>query len=335
MLNQTSNFLILILSTCLPSLVAGQVNNPSSQMQIPQQSGLSGQGASSRIDRSQGPSVAPEDVSKLKLAPGSSVAIRVFEEPDLDGIYRLDAEGNVSLPLAGQVNLSSLSLREAEAAVSQKLQAEQILRSPHVVVNLDEYSARNIVVLGEVAAPGRYPTLGDRKLMDVLALAGGQTPMAGNEIVIHRFGQPSDMTETIHYGRNSSDALALNLPVNPGDSILVKRAGIVYVLGSVNRPGGYVMQEEGQLNVDEALALALGTAPEAKVGSIRIFRKQPDGGVVEFLVNYRKINNGKSGQVNLKAEDIIYVPPSAIKTALIRGTQVVASAASATIYSAY
>ena len=171
--------------------------------------------------------------------------------------------------------------------------------------------------------------------MDVLVLAGGQTAFAGNEIVVHRFGQPKDVTETIHYGRGTNNPDSLNVVINPGDSVLIKRAGIVYVLGAVTRPGGYVMQEAGELTVDEALALALGTAPEAKVGSIRVFRKQPDGSVLEFPVSYTKINNGQQKPLQLEARDVVYVPPSLPKTILTHGTQVLAAAASATIYTLY
>jgi len=127
----------------------------------------------------------------------------------------------------------------------------------------------------------------------------------------------------------------MNVMINPGDTVLVKRAGVVYVLGAVNRPGGYLLQESGELNVDQALAMAAGTALEAKVQDLRVFRKQADGNLVEFHINYRRINNGKEAPLRLKAEDVVYVPPSSIKSALIHGTQVVASAASASIYALY
>jgi polysaccharide export outer membrane protein len=271
----------------------------------------------------------------MKLMPGSSIELHVFEEPDLDGTYRLDNQGNISLPLAGTVRLESLSLREAEKAINTKLVEAELLKSPHSVVNLDEYSAQNIVVLGEVGSPGRFPVLGPRRLIDVLVMAGGQTAFAGNEIVVHRFGQPEDATETIHYGRSTNNPKNLNVMINPGDTVLVKRAGIVYILGAVNRPGGYVMQEAGELTFDEALALALGTAPEAKVSGIRVFRKQADGSIVELEVNYAKVNSGKQAPLRLEARDVIYVPPSLGKTILVHGTQVLAAAASATIYTLY
>ncbi len=291
-------------------------------------------GSGSSVSTHTGPSAAPEDVSAVKLMPGSMVDVHVFEETDLDGSYRLDERGNISLPLAGSIHLETLTLREAETAVTAKLVSSQILNNPHVVVNLNEYSAQNIVVLGEVSSPGRYPALGPRKLMDVLAMAGGQTALAGNEIVIHRQGKPPDTTEVIHYGRAVNDPAALNVAIYPGDTVLVKRAGIVYVLGAVNRPGGYVMQEAGDLNVAQAIALASGTALEAKVGSIRVIRKLPDGSLLETPFDYRKFNKAEATAFPLRAEDIVYVPPSAIKSTLTRGIGILSAAASATIYTA-
>ena len=295
----------------------------------------SAQGSATQLAHLGSATVAPEDVSTMKLIPGSMVDVHVFEEPDLDGSYRVDGRGNVNLPVAGAVRLESLTLAEAETAIREKLITAQILKVANVSVNLAEYSAKNITVLGEVNSPGAFPVLGPRKLQDVLALAGGETTLAGNEIVVHRFGSPPDSTETIRYNRNASDYVSLNVAIDPGDSVFVKRAGVVYVLGAVNRPGGYIMQETGELNVDQALALALGTSIEAKVQDIRIFRKIAAGGLVEIPVNYRKINSGRIAPLQLRPEDVVYVPPSSLKTTLIRGTQVISAAASATIYTSF
>lgn len=279
-----------------------------------------------------GPGIAPEGVANLKLAPGSMVDIHVFEEPDLDGSYRLDDQGRISMPLAGTIPLESMTLQEAAAAVSAKLATEEILKAAHVVVNINEYSAQNIVVIGEVSAPGRFPVLAPRKLVDVLAMSGGQTQLAGNEIVIHRANQPVQVTEVIHYGRDVNDPNALNVAINPGDSVLVKRAGIVYVLGSVNRPGGFVMQEAGNLNVAQALALALGTAPEAAISGIRVIRKLPDGTLSEIPAQYDKLRKAEVKPLELEPEDVVFVPASKVKSAFIQTKTVLTSAASATIY---
>jgi polysaccharide export outer membrane protein len=168
--------------------------------------------------------------------------------------------------------------------------------------------------------------------MDVLAMSGGQTQMAGNEIVIHRSNQPAAVTEVIHYGRDVNDPTALSVAINPGDSVLVKRAGVVYVIGSVIRPGGFVMQEAGNLNIAQALALALGTAPEAAIDGIRVIRKLPDGSLSEIPARYNKFRKGEVSPLELQPEDVVYVPSSKVKSAFIQTKAVLNSAASATVY---
>jgi polysaccharide export outer membrane protein len=118
--------------------------------------------------------------------------------------------------------------------------------------------------------------------------------------------------------------------VLPGDTVTVKRAGIVYVLGAVTRPGGYLMQEDGDLNVTQALALAYGTTMPAAVGSMRLIRKQDDGRVEEIAIPYGDIVKGKVAPPRLQAEDVIYVPVSKIKVVLTQS--LLNTAAQAAIY---
>jgi polysaccharide export outer membrane protein len=122
------------------------------------------------------------------------------------------------------------------------------------------------------------------------------------------------------------------MEINPGDSVLVQKAGVIYVLGSVNRPGGYVMQEEGNLNLAQAMALAFGTAPEASNGKIRILRKAADGQVQEIPADYDNFKKGRALPMQLQAEDIVYVPSSAIKSAFINTKTELSAAAAASIY---
>jgi polysaccharide export outer membrane protein len=280
----------------------------------------------------QGLSIAPEGVAKMKLSPGTVIEIHIHEEGDLDGTYRIDDEGNIVLPLAGTIHVAGLTLRLAEKAVSEKLVAEEILKSPHVTVNLDEYSSNDIIVTGQVNAPGRFPALAPRKLVDLLAMASGETSLAGNLITIHRFGQPADSSETVHYGPETNNPTVLNMQINPGDSVLVQKAGVVYVLGSVNRPGGYVMQEEGNLNIAQAMALAFGTSPEASTGKIRILRKAADGQVQQIPADYDSFKKGKALPIQLQAEDIVYVPSSAVKSTFINAKTELSAAAASAIY---
>lgn len=275
---------------------------------------------------------APEGIAAFVLTPGSAVDIHVFEESDLDGRYRLDDSGNISIPLAGSIHLASLKVDEAAAAIRAKLIAEEILKNPHVQVSLGEYSTQSISVLGEVAAPGKFPVLGPQSLIDVLAMAGGETVSSASEIDIERARGLNSKIDVVFYRRDVSSLSSLDVIVNPGDTVRVKRAGIVYVLGAVNRPGGFLMDQSGKLDVLQALSLALGTAREASPGNIRIVRKNADGTLANIPVPFNKLNRAETSPINLQPEDIVYVPASALKSIFINSASIIGAAAAATIY---
>ncbi len=325
--------LCLLLASAAPAFLHAQASAAAGPTQQPAQQGQRGAASSGAHSGSGAQEViAPEGIANLRLSPGSMVNVHVFEEPDIDGSYRLDSHGEITMPLGGKIPLASLTLPEAEAAIGAKLVDGEVLKTAHVVVNIDEYNAENVVVIGEVATPGRYPILTARKLKEILAMSGGLTPLAGSEIILHRFNQPSEATETIHDQGGLNDQTAMNVDINPGDSVLVKKAGIVYVLGAVNRPGGYLMQENGELNVAEAVALAMGTTPQAATNKTRIIRKGPDGTLLEISTLYDKVTKGKVVPLVLHPEDIVFVPPSGWKAALSMTASELNAAATATIY---
>ena len=173
--------------------------------------------------------------------------------------------------------------------------------------------------------------LAPRHLDDVIAMAGGETEYAGKTIEIRHEENVSQRTEVISYSRSVDNNVLSKTVVRPGDTVTVKRAGIVYVLGGVTRPGGYVMQEDGDLNVTQALALAYGTTMPAAVGSMRLIRKEDDGRVEEMPIPYRDIVKGKVAPLQLRAEDVIYVPISKVK-AVLDTSLVNTAAAAAVIY---
>lgn len=283
----------------------------------------------------EGPTIAPEDLARMKLAPGSLVNVRVFEESDLDGTYRLDKEGRINMPVVGTVELMALNLPQAETAIGEALARQQILNNPHIVVNIDEYSPGYVLVEGEVASPGRIPVLGTQRLADILAMAGGQTQVAGNIVDVYRADKPGQSAEKYHYARNEREPRALEIEINPGDTVHVERAGIVYVLGAVARPGGYVMQEDGMLDIAQALAIAGGPLPEAKSGDMRILHRLPGGGLQDIPIPYKKLSKGQVVPVQLAAQDIVYVPVSALKSTVMHSSQVVAATSAAAIYTTF
>ena len=109
-------------------------------------------------------STIPEDFSKLKLAPGFMVDVQVFDGPDFSGPYRMDDEGNISIPFAGTLNLSGKTVVEAQQLVANKLKSKELFMRPEVRLTVLEYWAPQVTIVGEVASPGKYPLLNEQEV---------------------------------------------------------------------------------------------------------------------------------------------------------------------------
>ena len=194
----------------------------------------------------------------LAIGPGDEVEITVYGAPDLSGRTRVNADGNISIPLIGYVRLAGLSSSEAESTIENQLHQNNIVNDPHVSVYVKDYTSSGISVSGEVAKPGFYSAIGPHRLFDVLQAAGGPTDRAANKVVIsHRDQEPKDAT-TLYISKDPAEMAANNVVLQPGDIVVVPKAGIVYVLGEVNRPGGYVLNSTGGITVLQVVAVAGG-----------------------------------------------------------------------------
>ena len=278
-------------------------------------------------------SSVPDDFSMVTLAPGTLLDMQVYDMPEISGQLRVDKDGDVNVPMAGPVHVDGIPLTQARSLIEGKLKDAQILKNPQINLDIAQYSATNVTVLGEVQSPGRVQMLAPHSLSDVLAMVGGETITAGATIEIRHTVDGRMVTQKVDYARSKNTPAAEDIVVRPGDTVTVPRAGIVYVLGAVNRPGGYVMQEDGLLNVAQALALAYGTQMNAAIGGIRIVHKNSDGTLTETPVAFRKITSGKATAPMLQAEDIVYVPVSKGKTILSASLGLITSTSSALIYS--
>jgi polysaccharide export outer membrane protein len=165
--------------------------------------------------------------------------------------------------------------------------------------------------------------LGSQTLLDVIAAAGGTTPFAGPEVTIRRSADSNFIT--VRLSKDAQASLTSDVRLYPGDKIVVPRAGLVYVLGDVGRPGGFVMENDGRLTLLEALAMAGGSNRTASLSHARLIRKTATG-YSDVPIFLKKIIRGEDAAPQLQTEDILYIPNNAVKSAL---TQQVPSALSA------
>jgi polysaccharide biosynthesis/export protein len=274
----------------------------------------------------------PEDFSKLKIAPGFLLKCDVYDAPELSAELRVDDSGNIAFPLIGTIRAADRTLSQLREEIEALLLSKKILNYPQVTINIEQYAPFFVAVLGEVQSPGRLQLLAPHSLLDIVSQVGGETPMAGGEIEVRHEVDGKVEIKTYKYERTSDGSSIDTVMIHNGDTIIVPRAGIVYVLGSVSRPGGYVMQEGGKLDVAQALSLAMGTTLQASVGSIKVIRRNPDGSWLQLPVDYKAIGAGKQIPLRLQAEDIVYVPISKTKTVLTTGSGIIGEATYATVY---
>jgi polysaccharide biosynthesis/export protein len=266
--------------------------------------------------------------SPLVIGPGDEVEITVYGAPDLSGHTRVSADGNISIPLIDYVRIAGLSSSEAEAAIEAKLRQNNILNDPQVSVYVKEYTGSGISVAGEVAKPGFYSAIGPHRLFDVLQAAGGPTDRAANEVMITHRGE-KDAT-TLLISKDPAEMATSNVDLQPGDTVVVPRAGIVYVLGEVTRPGGYVLNSTGGITVLQVVAVAGGPTRVASSGKTRLLRRT-ENGFQEQQIDVKKLLRGKAHDVSLRNEDILFVPSSAIKEAM-NASALFLAASTAAIY---
>ena len=279
---------------------------------------------------------APVDAS-LRIGPNDVLGVRILEAPELDREVRVDGTGHVSLPLLGEVVAAGLTPRELELSLEASLR-ERFIRDPHVSVQINEMQSAAVAVVGAVARPGVFQIREARPLLEMIALAGGLAPDAGENVIIVR-GRPALPPPGSLNGSNGANgsngeaglparvSVTVNLrallesqgahdqvSVMPGDQVKVTPAGVIYVVGEVNNPGAFPAADGPSLTILRAIAVAEGFAPNAARGSARIIRTDSMGVRSEMEVDLRDVLAGKAADVELQPQDVVFVPSSRTRT---------------------
>lgn len=350
--------LAVLLAACVPALAQNSTNlrpQPSPPLQTASEINLDLENAREKLDTSS--SVSPTGDSRI--GPGDLLNISVFEAPEMNATVRVSENGEISLELLGAVHAAGLTPRELES-VLQGLLRGKYMKDPHVGVFVQDLQSHPISVVGAVRTPGVFQIRGAKSLIEVLSMAQGLADDAGDEVLVMRgaeytapdsnvgpdsvrtesadrlphevFANYSGLTpaptpknsgiEEINLKKllESSDS-ALNVAVHPGDIVKVPRAGIVYVVGEVQKPGGFVLQNNENISVLQALALAQGPTHTSAIGRSRLIRTDPATGKrTEFSMDLGKILSGRAPDTTLQPKDIVFVPNSAAKNVFYRGS---------------
>jgi len=282
----------------------------------------------------QEPSPGPPDT--YVLGPGDEIVIRAPDAPEIaDRPVRIDMRGFINLPLVGRLQAGGLTVEQLEAELTRRLKT--YLVEPQVAVSVNQYRSQPVSVLGAVGSPGVLQLEGRKTLFEVLSLAGGLRPDAGDTIRITRRkqwgriplpGATEDPTgqfwtaevpvKSVMEAQNPEQ----NILVCPFDVITVPRAQMVYVIGSVRKPGGFVLGDKEILTVLQALSLAEGLDRGAAPQNAKILRaSQGSTTRTEIPIDLKRILQGKASDVPLGPDDILFVPGSTSKNLAYRSVE--------------
>jgi len=271
-----------------------------------------------------------------QLGPGDQVTIHVVDLIEIPATpYRVDVNGAIHVPTIGRIEAQGLTEDGLSAAVRERL--KRVLVDPDVTVSIVELRSQPVSVLGEVGNPGVHQLDGNKTLFEMIQLAGGIRPEAGNRINITRnlkYGTiplPNAANDpTGHFNVASvrvkdfmqGSAPADNIALKPEDVISVPRGEFIFVLGAVGKSGAYVVNENDGISALEILSLAGGLARGAAPQRARVLRPIPGStSRTETAVDLRKILDGKSSDMELKPNDVLIVPTSGAHSATLRAIE--------------
>ena len=260
----------------------------------------------------------------LVIGSGDLVSVSIFDDPELSGRFRVDHKGDVEMPLLDAVHVAGLTAGQAAKLINDQYVKADILipERARSTVFIEEYANQGITVSGEVKNPGIYPAFGVRMLNDVITAAGGANPTASSKVLITRRSDPRNPV-SVAYNPAATSSDTPEAQIFPGDTVTVPRAGIVYVMGAVNKPGGFVLNGRVEMSVQKAVALAGGTGRAPSMHKVQVVRNTDDGTKLMISVDLARILKGTAPDMLLRNGDILYVPTSTGKIA----TQVAITAA--------
>lgn len=174
-----------------------------------------------------GPQVVPVSaagpdggVNPNTLGSNDMLEVRVYQEPDLSGVYRVAPDGFVNFPLCGRVRVEGLTANAAADALTECLKAG-FIRRPQVNAMVKEFNSKKVFVFGEVTKPGAFAYEEGMTIIHAVSLAGGFAKTAAkNGVTVTRAVDGKETrvpvrVEDIVQGREK------NVPLFPGDIIFV------------------------------------------------------------------------------------------------------------------
>lgn len=275
----------------------------------------------------------PAPIRVVLIGPDDTVTIETLSCEELNKAWRVNASGDLNLPLVGKIHAEGLSVEQLETEVSTKL--KRFVVNPQISAYVSETRSQPVVVTGAVTQPGTFQLAGKRTLLDMLVTAGGPNKDAGSTLTIRRNTQFGMLTgpgvRTTDEGKYTvleikledvlgAHATFSDLPVKPYDVISVSahQTKNVYIMGEVNKPGTVELVSANQMPLSTLLAMAGGLTHQASAKKTRIIGTGTDGDNRRVVseVNLQRIIDGHAPDVELSSGDIVVVPSNQMRVYL-------------------
>jgi len=154
------------------------------------------------------------------IGASDNISVTVFKDPTLSSALLVRPDGMISMPLLGDVRAAGKTTLELAAEITTKL--KKYMQDPNVTVVLGQVNSKKVYLLGEVGRPGPMELTPGMTFLQAIATAGGLTPFANSKrIYILRVDGGKEQKIPMQYKRALKGDLALNLNLNPGDTIVV------------------------------------------------------------------------------------------------------------------
>jgi len=266
------------------------------------------------------------------IGPGDSLDVSEYHTPEFHSAVRVSPAGTVTLPMAGEVQIGGMDEQDAAHAIESALLSKGMLLHPQVSVLVTVYAGQDVSVLGEVARPGVYPYTMHHRLLDLISAASGMSSNAGRLVNVYHRSEPKTPHPIVLDPGGTDSGTDHNPELSPGDTVQVSRAGLVYVIGDVVRPGGFPVDPAQGLTVVQALSLAWGPSQNAAANKALLIREQKGGRTLTIL-NLRRMIRGQDPDQPIHDRDILFVPDSMARNMWNRTMEsAIQSAVGVTIY---
>lgn len=245
--------------------------------------------------------------AQYKLQAEDVLRVSVWGEPNITGEHMVDPQGNINMPLLGQLHIEGLTHKELIDKIKGGL--SKYLVDPKVQVTLVRFSKPKVHVLGQVHRPGVHEVkLGD-KVMEAIARAGSFTEAAHlEEATLSRKDSeepiPLDLRKLFYEGDMSK-----NLELQDGDTIYIPEdtTNKYYVLGQILRPGLYRLKEN--VTVMDAISNAGGPTPRGILkGTVVIRGDLKDSQRIKVDIGKLIKKADLKQNIELEPGDVVYVP---------------------------